>query len=566
MLDAKNLLEFEYFPVELPESFSSKDIVKNYDSILGQINATNYKSSVPYLFTVYKSENARRRMAIPNIYHYMKLVQLLIENDSEIQKIYAKSKYSLTKPAEDQFNTDKRAFNRISNNPNETRKRNEQQFQDNSICIKLDISNFFDCIYTHSVVWAIHTKKIAKEKRDDTLWGNKIDKALQGLNDLQTHGLLVGNAASRLIAEIILCNIDEKIEKEFPNISMTRFVDDYPFYIKGGATQEYSVDKIVSFVRTQLLEYDLQLNEAKTKIVEAPFILGLNGIDELKSVVLIDPYNYYNRMLFIYNKYKDSALIKYGLKVLSYKINEENLHSIYPLLLNLWVRFPSLANYILPIIYDNRKSLSVNNKKDLKKVLHTIILNTLSYKQENEAVWAIWSMVVLKLKVTKDILEEINNSSNDLAKIIVFTYLSSENYSYYKTELKKLEIYLIQATEESVEVLTDSTKCDKEDNYILTSHWLLMYELIVKKISNNKTIINYIENNRFFKKLKQLNVDFYHQDIEIEKKEKKGSDKQKEDFSSVLKSILDNKDNDIIVDKEMKKLDRLLNQSSGWNY
>lgn len=85
---------------------------------------------------------------------------------------------------------------------------------------------------------------------------------------------------------------------------MTRFVDDYSFYIKGGATQEYSVDKIVSFVRTQLLEYDLQLNEAKTKIVEAPFILGLNGIDELKSVVLIDPYNYYNRMLFIYNKYE----------------------------------------------------------------------------------------------------------------------------------------------------------------------------------------------------------------------------------------------------------------------
>ena len=83
MLNAKNLLEFEYFPVELPESFSSKDIVNNYDIILGQIKATNYKSSVPYLFTVYKSENARRRMAIPNIYHYMKLVQLLIENDSE---------------------------------------------------------------------------------------------------------------------------------------------------------------------------------------------------------------------------------------------------------------------------------------------------------------------------------------------------------------------------------------------------------------------------------------------------------------------------------------------------
>ena len=259
-------------------------------------------------------------------------------------------------------------------------------------------------------------------------------------------------------------------------------------------------------------------------------------------------------------------MIKYGLKVLSYKINEENLHFIYPLLLNLWVRFPSLANYILPIIYNNRESLSANNKKELKKVLSTILLNTLSYKQENEAVWVIWSMVVLKLDVTKVILEEINNSNNDLATIIAFTYLSSKKYSYYKTELKKLETYLIQATEESVEALTDATKNDNEDNYILTSHWLLMYELIVKKISSNETITNYIENNRFFKKLKQLNVDFYHQDIEIEKKEKSCSNKQKEDFSSVLKSILDNKDNDIIVDNEMKKLDRLLNQSSDWSY
>ena len=267
MLDHKKLIEFEYFPVELPKCFTTKSVVKHLSTILGQINATNYCASIPFSFTAYKNEYARRRMALPNLYHYIKIVEVICSHEADLMAIYDKSSSSLTKPSKKQKDTGNRAFNRISNSPNETRSINENLFQSNTLCLKLDINNFFDSIYTHSVVWAIHSKSVAKTNpHDNSLFGNQLDKCLQGLNDKQTHGILIGNAVSRLVSEIILCRIDECIEKEFKNIGFCRFVDDYVFYLKEGYSQTTTVEQIVCFVRNHLLEYDLMLNEKKTTI------------------------------------------------------------------------------------------------------------------------------------------------------------------------------------------------------------------------------------------------------------------------------------------------------------
>ncbi len=46
------------------------------------------------------------------------------------------------------------------------------------------------------------------------MFGNQLDSALMLLNSSQTNGILVGNAVSRIISEIILCKIDNNIEKK----------------------------------------------------------------------------------------------------------------------------------------------------------------------------------------------------------------------------------------------------------------------------------------------------------------------------------------------------------------
>ena len=330
MLDAKKLLQYEYFPEELPECFTSKGLADNYSILKGQAESICVPSS-PFMFSIYKGKNARRRMAIPNPLNYMRIVNCLCENCEQLKEVFNKSTLSLTKPSNNQKDTQKRAYNRISNTPTETRLANERLFSNNSVCIKMDISNFFDSIYTHSVSWAIHTKEIAKASRTDkSLIGNKIDVALQNLNDKQTHGILVGNAVSRLIAEIILCDIDREIVKKFPNINICRFVDDYSFYI----TDKESPNAIISFVRNQLLEYDLVLNESKTKVIQAPFLLERSGIDEIKSITTENVYTYYNRMMILYDKYKDLSLLKYGFSIVAMLIKQSDFKNVFPLLVH----------------------------------------------------------------------------------------------------------------------------------------------------------------------------------------------------------------------------------------
>lgn len=65
-----------------------------------------------------------------------------------------------------------------------------EEVEQKSISLALDYAYIFhtdivDCygsIYTHSISWALHTKQIAKEKRNDkTLIGNIVDKHLQDM-------------------------------------------------------------------------------------------------------------------------------------------------------------------------------------------------------------------------------------------------------------------------------------------------------------------------------------------------------------------------------------------------
>ncbi len=499
MLDAKKLLQYEYFPEELPECFTTKGLADHYNVLKGQAESI-FTASSPFLFSIYKGKNARRRMAIPNPLNYMRIVNCINENQEQLKELYDKSKVSLTKPSDDQSDTRKRAYNRISNTPVETRLANERLFSNHTICIKMDISNFFDSIYTHSVSWAIHTKEDAKAKRNDnSMLGNKIDRALQNLNDKQTHGILVGNAVSRLIAEIILCDIDDKIVKKFPNVNLCRFVDDYTFYI----SDKESPNAIISFVRNQLLRYDLVLNESKTQIIYAPFLLERSGIDEIKSIVTDDAYTYYNRMMLLFDKYKDLSLLKYGFSIIDLIIKPNDIKNMLPLLIHNWVVFPSLAYKILPILYKFKDVLTSDEKRQLKKALTSVIFDGIELKQEVETVWALWAMTLFGFSLNEEIIRCICSSNNDLAIIISLTYSKPNEYKYYKdvvnTLIERIKI-------ESV----DST--DQNRNMIFSSHWLLIYELVRKNI----VLVDQfpcVNENPFFKKLLEKEIDFYDHTI-----------------------------------------------------
>ena len=554
MLKATRLLKYEYFPEELPECFSSKGLADNYNVLKGQAESISIPSS-PFLFSIYKGNNARRRMAIPNPLSYMRLVKCITDNCDEIISHFYKSTISLTKPSFDQRVTKKRAYNRISNTPDETRLANEKLFSNNSICIKLDISNFFDSIYTHSVAWAIHTKEVAKVCRDDnSKLGNKIDKALQNLNDMQTHGILVGNAASRLVAEIILCNVDYEIAKHFPNVNICRFVDDYSFYL----TEKESPTAIISFVRNQLLEYDLVLNEAKTKIINAPFLIERTGIDEIKSIATADAYTYYNRMMLLFDKYNDLSLLKYGFSIIDLILDESSFSKVFPLLVHSWVTFPALANKILPIIYRYKDCMNTTEKKELKKALTSIIFNGIELRQEAETVWAVWAMTLFAFPIREDIIRCICESNNDFAIVIALSHVKEKNYKYYQ-----------EVTNQLVERIKDesSTPTDSNRAEIFFSHWFLIYELVRKEIVSID-IFPCVKDVKFFKKLLELKVDFFDSSVVPSTKEVASQAKKDHDeIVALLQGLIISENNN---PKKTELIDSIANfvqgKSEKWIY
>lgn len=136
---------------------------------------------------------------------------------------------------------------------------------------KTDITNFYNSVYTHTIAWAwCGDRYNALADSSFKYIGSRIDKLIQYSNDKRTSGIPVGPVLSDLIVEIILSERDTIITKEIKQQGIdflaTRFKDDYRILCN---SQEDS-DKIIKIIINTLNDYNLQVNEAKTKTVSLP--------------------------------------------------------------------------------------------------------------------------------------------------------------------------------------------------------------------------------------------------------------------------------------------------------
>jgi hypothetical protein len=87
-------------------------------------------------------------------------------------------------------------------------------------------------------------------------------------NSGQTLGIPIGPDTSLVIAEIIGCTLDEMVQKKFKtSIKGFRYIDDYYVYCENQADAE----KVFKFIQSIFTEYQLDINEEKTKISKSPF-------------------------------------------------------------------------------------------------------------------------------------------------------------------------------------------------------------------------------------------------------------------------------------------------------
>lgn len=202
---------------------------------------------------------------------------------------------------------------------------------------KLDITDCYPSVYTHSVAWALHTKSIAKENRKNSfaesrngdrrlpLVGNDVDFLLQAMQEGQTNGIPQGSVLMDFIAEIILTHIDKLLGdrllcENITEYKIIRYRDDYRIFTKEKSVSE----KIIKVLSEILMEFNFKLNTSKTEIGEDITLMSIKK-DKLENIIYhiapdkeMDIYKLKRLLLDILNISKSYPNSGFVLKVLQH--------------------------------------------------------------------------------------------------------------------------------------------------------------------------------------------------------------------------------------------------------
>ena len=291
----QELLEKGYFAKELPPPFQTKlfsdklsDIKADWKIITTAVSKLpkgdkeifkeKFWESKWVVHSIPKVGYSRRLLGIPNPYHQSILCKSISDRWTEIEAIFDKSTITQSRPIKDSKGN--RAL--ISMNTfGQFKKECLINSFDKLFEVVTDVSRYYGTIYTHIIPWVIHTKIIAKATRKDlTLLGNLLDKNLRESNSGQTLGIPIGPDTSLVIAEIIGCTLDELVQKKFKtSIKGFRYFDDYYIYCENQSDSE----KVFKYIQSIFTEYQLDINEEKTKISKSPFAYETDWSIELGS-------------------------------------------------------------------------------------------------------------------------------------------------------------------------------------------------------------------------------------------------------------------------------------------
>ncbi len=140
---------------------------------------------------------------------------------------------------------------------------------DYELLIHTDIVDCYAAIYTHSIAWALHTKSVAKQERNNNkLIGNIIDHHIQNMRQGQTNGIPQGSVLMDFIAEMVLGYADIELAKKLTEngidknkYQILRYRDDYRIFINSRQDGE----KILKCLTEVMIDLGLKLNHQKTK-------------------------------------------------------------------------------------------------------------------------------------------------------------------------------------------------------------------------------------------------------------------------------------------------------------
>ncbi len=176
--------------------------------------------------------------------------------------------------------------------------------------VKIDIQNFFPSIYTHTLSWVLfRSKKNAKLYRSSDMFENTIDLVAREINYGETNGIIIGPEFSRILAEILLCQIDNNVESKLykekiiheRDYKIFRFVDDiFIFY-----DEEKIKNYVINILKKQLSDINLTLNSSKMSVYSFTLSSSLSPVNKIGFYIN----NFKNKKIILSNVFSKNSLI-----------------------------------------------------------------------------------------------------------------------------------------------------------------------------------------------------------------------------------------------------------------
>lgn len=456
MVQLKDLLERGYFPRELPPPFTTQSFAAaaiDASGALVQALATGKPDHAELcIHNMVRSGGLRRHLGVPNPVPFARLCQFISAEWSRLQLAAQRSTYSLTSPV---VSPGPRAIVGKLGLGDRTAKRVELRAQARCV-LRCDVSRFYPSIYTHSLPWGIEGKNHVKQQWAASnlvaVWSNELDRLARNQNDRQTVGIPIGPDPSLLLAECLLSAVDEELAAKHPSLRGIRFIDDYEVALR----ERGEAERVVSDLQAILSRYELALNPSKTRIIDLPDTLEEPWASQLRVIVFRDAgvtgqrhdlTAYFDRVFAFSAADRHADVIKFAVARLnSLDVMPDN----WPLFERILCQCVSVEPACLPqvceqLVHYLGQGMVVDGPL-WTAALNQVVVDQLPLAQASEALWALWLLKVLKLKMTAQAEKCVDTCEDDPVALMALGLASAgladvTSFSRLHTFAEPAELY-----------------------------------------------------------------------------------------------------------------------------
>lgn len=494
--DLQNLLSKGYFPRELPPPFNTESFALHALAAGSTWKQGAWTGSVPH--NLARPGGLRRPLRIPNPISYFTLAGILATNWGALKQHTWKERLSASRP------------HVMKNSPRsvvpryrfgELPRLRALRRRDARYLLKTDINQFYPTLYTHTVPWALHSKTqckalLMKPGKGSHLLGNKIDKALQCLNEGQTHGIPIGPDASLVVAEVLLAAVDAELLKRCGKaIRGFRYVDDYE--LSFGTLSDG--ESVLTELQSILAEYELALNPRKTRFEELPLPLEDTWGSELGRFTVRDASSpigqrndiigLFSRAFEIASEHPEEPVLKYSVARLQ---NMGVSISGWRTFQNCILGAANVDASAIPVALGTLHQASSAGghsiaKAPLADTFESIIDRHARRGEGSEVSWALWGAIAWNIPLTKEAAQLVSKMEDDVVALLA---LDAEVLGLFPAgSLDK------QAWQSLV----------NQPEALVGRHWLLAYEASQKKWLTSSATVK----NPAFAAMSSAGVSFY---------------------------------------------------------